>query len=397
MDSAKLRAYRSHKQGLIGQPFANLSPAEILEKTGWVRGVGSAAPYQHFATRANFSREQIDKAVANLEIHELPAVRGCTYVVPASDFALALRFSQSKDVFAPDSPERALGITRQELESLAESTLKCLINGPLQVTDIKKELGDKVRSFGEEGKKRGMQTDLPGVISRLQKTGQIRRIPTNGRLDQEKYLYTLWEDNPLKGADTSPEELHAELAYQFSRWVGPVTIEEFRWFTALPAGKSKVAFQNAGLTAFDDQYYTNPEDADEFASFKTPSEPDIQILASLDNLVLLTKCLYDLVDESDHTKSFDGVTLGNTKGFGDPTCHMITDRGRLIGYWLYDPDNERIVYKSWAGDAKPIEHAILKTKNRIKEELGDFRSFSLDSPKSRLGRIQLLSDGIPIQ
>lgn len=397
MERAKLRAYRAHKQGLIGQPFAKLSPSEILEKTGWVRGVGSAAPYQHFATRANFSREQIDQAVANLEIHELPAVRGCTYIVPASDFALALRFSQANDVFAPTSPERALGITKEELESLAESTLKVLSKGNFQTNDIKKELGDQVRSFGNEGKKRGISTDLPGVINRLQTTGQIRRIPTNGRLDQEKYIYTLWQDNPLGGAIPSPEELHAEMAHQFFQWIGPATIDEFRWFTALPAGRSKAAFENAGLVAIDDLYYANPEDADEFATFKIPSEPDIQILASLDNLVLLAKCLYDIVDESDHSKSFDGITLGDTKGFGDPTCHMITDRGRLIGYWLYDPDNEHIVYKAWSGDAKAIESAILKAQNRIKEELGDFRSFSLDSPKSRQGRIQLLSDGKPIQ
>jgi len=397
VDRGKLRAYRAHKQGLIGEPFANLSPAEILDQTGWVRGVGSAAPYQHFATRANFRREQIDKAVANLEIHELPAVRGCTYIVPASDFALALRFSQANDVFAPTSPERALGVTKEELQSLAESTLKALTSGPLQISDIKKELGGQVRSFGEEGKKRGISTDLPGVINRLQTTGQIRRIPTNGRLDQEKYIYTLWEDNPLHGVQPSPEELHAELADQYFRWVGPATIDEFRWFTSLPAGKSKLAFENAGLIAIDDQYYASPEDADNFASFKTLSEPDIKILASLDNLVLLAKCLYDIVDESDYTKSFDGVNLGSTKGFGDPTCHMITDRGRLIGYWLYNPESEQIVYKSWAGDANLIENAILKTQNRIKEELGDFRSFSLDSPKSRLGRIQLLSDGKPIQ
>jgi len=392
MDSAKLRAFRAHKQGLIGQPFAKHSPSEILERAGWVRGVGSSAPYQHFATRANFSRGQVDEAVEHMEIHELPAARGCTYIVPKSDFALALRLARSSDPFAPSSPERALGITKEELESLADATLKILGVSRLGVNEIKKGLGDKVRSFGEEGKKRGISTDLPGVISRLQTTGQIRRIPVNGRLDNEKNLYEVWNDNPLLGSEPSLEELHAELAHQFFSWIGPATLEEFQWFSKLPAGKSKAAFTDAALISLEDSYWATPEDADSFEDFRIPSEPDVKLLHCLDNIALLTRCLPLLIDSTDSELTFEGSRLSDSKGFGDPPCHMISDRGRLIGFWLFDHANQRIVYKSWAGDKQLIEKAIIESENRIKEQLGDFRSFSLDSPKSRQPRIQLLSD-----
>ena len=59
-----------------------------------MRSVGGAAPYLGLFARAGLSREQIDRDAAAPHIHELPAARGCTYVVPASDFALALRAGQ---------------------------------------------------------------------------------------------------------------------------------------------------------------------------------------------------------------------------------------------------------------------------------------------------------------
>jgi hypothetical protein len=90
----KLRAWWSYRQGLDGRLTGNgaaKSAAEILADTGWVRGLGGGAPYLALYARAGLSREAVDAAVAKVQIHELPAVRGCTYVVPASDFALALK------------------------------------------------------------------------------------------------------------------------------------------------------------------------------------------------------------------------------------------------------------------------------------------------------------------
>ena len=66
---------------------AGRSAAEVLEKTGWARSVGGAGPYLTLFARAGLSRDAIDLAVTELDICELPWARGCTYVLPASDFA----------------------------------------------------------------------------------------------------------------------------------------------------------------------------------------------------------------------------------------------------------------------------------------------------------------------
>lgn len=90
MDLSTLRAWWWQKQGLDGS-LKGADPAAVLERCGWARSVGGVGPYLMFFSRAGVGRERADKAVAGLEIHELPSARGCTYVVPASDFALALQ------------------------------------------------------------------------------------------------------------------------------------------------------------------------------------------------------------------------------------------------------------------------------------------------------------------
>src|SRR5258705_3659812 len=94
MDSSKLQAWWAHKQGLDGS-LEGSSPADILSRTGWARSVGGANPYLTLFARGGVSREAADAAVASLQIHELPSARGCTYVLPASHFALALRAGES--------------------------------------------------------------------------------------------------------------------------------------------------------------------------------------------------------------------------------------------------------------------------------------------------------------
>src|SRR5437763_1808790 len=90
----KLRAWWSHRQALDGR-LAGASSAEVLEQTGWARSVGGVGPYLTLFARSGASRESVDESVKKLEIHELPAARGCTYVVPANDFALALKAGET--------------------------------------------------------------------------------------------------------------------------------------------------------------------------------------------------------------------------------------------------------------------------------------------------------------
>jgi hypothetical protein len=211
MDEAKLRAWWSHRQGLDGS-LRGATPAEVLERCGWSRSVGGAGPYLTLFSRARTTREQTDAAVANLEIHELPSARNCTYVLPAADFALGLKVGQP---FAGGDMKTAmkLGVTEREIEALCDAVLRALEAGPLDPDALRAATGDASRNLGAEGKRKGLTTTLPIALGRLQARGEIRRVPINGRLDQQRYRYTLWRPGPLAGVnDPTP--------HPFASWHG---------------------------------------------------------------------------------------------------------------------------------------------------------------------------------
>src|SRR5690349_11458048 len=93
MDESRVRAWWFHRQGLDGS-LAGTAAAEVLERSGWARSVGGAGPYVTLFARTGASREAADTACAELEIYELPSARGCTYVVPATHFGMALKLAQ---------------------------------------------------------------------------------------------------------------------------------------------------------------------------------------------------------------------------------------------------------------------------------------------------------------
>ena len=168
MDQAKLRAWWAHRQGLDGS-LAGKSAAEVLEKVGWARSVGGVGPYLTLFSRAGLSREKVDAAVANTEIHELPSARSCTYVLPASDFALGLKLAQG----FPGEMKTAekLGVTPKEIDKLCDAVIHALEKGPLDPDGIREATGKAVRNLGAEGQKKGLTTTLPVALGKLQTAG----------------------------------------------------------------------------------------------------------------------------------------------------------------------------------------------------------------------------------
>ncbi len=235
----KLRAWYSHRQGLDGS-LAGAKPAEVLSRAGWARSVGGSGPYLTLHSRAGTSREAADEAVKKLEIHELPAARNCTYVVPAQDFALALSVGAGfKDGDLRIAAK--LGMTEKEIEKLCDAILKALSKDALEPDEIREKVGAAARSLGEEGKKKGMSTTLPMALGQLQTAGEIRRVPVNGRLDQQRYRYALWRPNPLAKFKLKREEAMTELARRYFTWIGPATAAGFQTFSGVDVEASQAA------------------------------------------------------------------------------------------------------------------------------------------------------------
>ena len=366
----------------------------VLERAGWARTVGSVNPYLTLFARAGISRAVVDKAVADREIHELPSARGCTYLVPRSDFALALRVGQGfGEAAAMQMARKHLGVTDKEIDRLCDRVFEALADGPKDPAALKATLGDAVRNLGEAGKKRGTTTTLPLALGLLQSRGEILRQPVGGRLDQMRHAYVRWTDSPLRSDTRTAEEAHVELARRYFRWIGPASAAHFQWFSGLTVKAVKAAIAPLGLVplAADSALLMYPEDREALAKFEPPKEPAYRLLAGIDSLFLLRRDMQDLLDPKDASRKIVGdrgpVELG---GLQDLTSHAIVDRGRVVGLWEYDPEAGAIAWSSFALPTAALRAEVARTEAFVRDQLGDARSFSLDSPEKRRPRIEAL-------
>ena len=389
MDAAKLQSWWSHRQGLDGSLEG--TAAQILERTGWARSVGGVGPYLTLFSRAGISREAADAAVAKVEIHELPSARGCTYAVPASDFALALKAGEGFD--SDMKAAEKIGVTAKEIDRLCQKVIDSLASGPKDPDELRAAVGGAARSLGEEGKKKGMTTTLPLALGRLQSAGEIRRVPTNGRLDQQRYRYTLWRPNPRSEFKLSKEEVNVELARRYFRWIAPASLAEFAAFAGLGVKAAKEATAPLGLVPLpeDATRLIPSEDLETFRAFRPPKRPQYAAVSSLDGITLLRRNLKDMLATEDAgRKVFADKSLEPLGGLADLPSHAILDRGRVIGLWEYDAEKESIVWATFGPRDKAVAAAVAETERFVREQLGDARSFSLDSPKSRAPKLEAL-------
>ena len=387
MDAELLRAWWWHRQGLDGS-LTGAGPAAVFARSGWARSVGGANPYLSLFARAGTSRQVAEDAVKALDICELPSVRGCTYVLPAEHFRLGLQVGRS----SPEGDLRTLeklGVPRHEVTAVGAAVLKALDGGAVKdPAQLKDELGDQVRNLGEEGRKRGQTTTLPAALGLLQASGEIRRVPVNGRLDQQRYAYVRWQP-PSSGLDDT--QARAELARLYFGWTGPATLAHFRWFSAFTVAQAKAAIAGLDLVDMGDGWLAPPAIAEDYAAYRAPKKPRYALLAGIDGLFLLRRDVPSLIDPADAALAVPGEKL-QVGGLSDLSDHAIVDRGRLVGLWQYEVDSGEVV--TWLfGGAKPdaaLREQIARTQAFVRDDLGDARSFSLDSPKSRAPRIAAL-------
>ncbi len=382
---AKLRAWWSHRQGLDGSLMGR-SAREVLNLTGWSRSVGGASPYLTLFARAGLRRDAVDAELSSLNIHELPSARGCTYVVPAEDFALSLKVGQCFASKTEVATAHKLGVTDAEIGKLKEAVVKALNAGPLEPDALKGKVGDAARNLGPEGVKKGLTTTLPLVLGLLQSEGAIRRLPVNGRIDQQRYKYAIWKPNPLAKWTLDAEESFTELARKYFRWIGAATVAEFQWFSGLGVKAAKLATDPLKLTPMHGEFLGSPEDCAALEKFRTPKKPHYVLTGILDNITHLRRGTASLIAAEDATGDFaprEGSVM-------ELSSHIILDRGRIVGRWDFDTETGTIAWSSFVKKDRALEEAVARMEAYIREDLGDARTFSLDSPKSRAPRIAAL-------
>jgi hypothetical protein len=311
--------------------------------------------------------------------------------VPACDFALALQCGPAED--GEMAVARKLGVTDKEVERLCEVVIDVLSKGALLPDELTQASGGAVRSLGAEGTKKGLSSTLPLALGRLQAAGEIRRIPVNGRLDQQRYRYARWQPNPLGRRALARDQVTVELARRYFRWVGPATLAEFQWFSGLGVKAAKAAAADLNLLPVSpgDERLMFADDLDAFRAFKSPRAARYALVSSLDGLSHLRRDVKGLVNAADMTRAVPGGKAGTALGgLSDFSSHAIVDRGRLVGLWEYDTEAQAVAWWPFVPAVRAMKAAVARTEAFVRDELGDARAFSLDSPKSRAPRVAAL-------
>lgn len=389
----QIRSWCWSRQGLDGS-LAGARPEAVLERTGWMRSVGGSAPYLGLFARASLSRAQIDQAVAALAIHELPSARGCTYVVPAADFAIALGAGQGHaEAGEIQIAKKFLGVTDREIEKLSRAILDAVARGPADPKELKEALGGAVRHLGEAGKKRGLTTTLPLGLGLLQSQGEIRRVPVNGRLDQQRYQYVRWDPSPLAGVRLAEDEIPMELGRRFFRWAAPATVAQFAWWAGLGKKVAQATARTLGIVPLGegDERLLFPDDVEALRAHRGPEKVCVSLVGSLDNLFHLRREIGTVLDAGDAERQVYGEKKpAQLSTVLDLPHHAIVDRGRLVGFWEYDAPSQSIVRSLFGRGGRAFDEAVARMAAFVRDELGDARAFSLDSPESREARIAAL-------
>ena len=387
----KLRAYLAHRQGL--NEFSKLSNHDVLQQYGWARSVGGHNIYITLFARNQSSKQQTERDAQASKIYEFACARGCTYFMPRADFQVGIKCGQGfNDASSIRTAKNKLGFTDENLAELKTGIVESLRNGPLDTNGIKKKLGDLVINFGEAGKKVGQTTSLSLGLLSLQAEAQIRRVPKGWALEAQTYLYELFEDGPVVDDSYAKDQAYQDLADRFWKWNGLASLEHFQWFSGLGVGASKAATSHLNLVPVDGTNLLIHEDeVDDFRRFEAPAKPIYRLITNLDGLFLHRRDVTPFIDPSDAERQ-----VPTEKGTGallktqDLHNHAIIDRGRIVGLWEYEVSSQSLVYALFVPMNDALEHEIRRTESFIRDQLGDCRCFSLDSPKSRQAAIDKL-------
>jgi hypothetical protein len=232
------------------------------------------------------------------------------------------------------------------------------------------------------------------VLGMLQNEGLIRRIPTNGRLDNQRFRYALWSPSPFERAKPDFEEACAEFARLYFKWIGPASRSAFSGLSGLGVAASQAAIAPLGLVPLEEgtDLLCTPADRDAYAAFQPPKDPIYVLASNLDNHTHLRwGQLQVLVDESDRDRrTFGPKGQGALGSLSELESHAIYDRGRMIGLWEFDHEKSEVVWTSFIEPNEDLHAAVRKMEEFGRSQLGDIRSFSLDSPESRRPRIEAI-------
>jgi hypothetical protein len=380
----------------------------VVERTGWVRTLGGVDVYLSArARKPGMRRAELDEAVARGELHVLPAARGCIYLVPEMDRALALSFAASLARPRAERDLEKVGMSWRDLEGLSQLVLEALATSPMTTNALRKALPDgAVRSLGDAGKKLGMSSPLPAVLRELEFDGHIERTLEDGRLDTERYVWRVApavRRDQLRAVSDDPVARLAGVVRRFLEMSGPVSIKELAAWSGAGQRECKAALETlpavpVSIAGRSDVSWVLENDVDALAAACPPEDPGFAFLSVGDNLAVVYGGPAVFVDPAHHDRPVDSwgmgervVPLGEARYLGH---RMLLLGNRIVGFWEYDPVDGEIMCRTLDPLPPELGKRLIEesesTATFLREDVGHGRSFSLDTDEALHQRAQAL-------
>lgn len=200
-----------------------MNPVDVVSRIGWLHQSGGAGPYLSIAARApGVQRADIDACVASGALRIVTGVRGCTLLVPERDVALARAagaraFSATVQAILPSGE-----IDARTLDGVVDNVDAMLDFVGVDPPTIRSRAGG-VPALGPTSRKLGFTTALPIALRLLESIGRAERVPQNGRLDSEAYVWRHPRDVDPGDAPVPGESMSTDLtalANVFFGWDG---------------------------------------------------------------------------------------------------------------------------------------------------------------------------------
>jgi hypothetical protein len=227
---------RLQHQGITGSTFT--SPSEVVAHMGAIQAQDYAGAKWAVGLRLPGSTDAgIERALADRSIVRTWAIRGTLHFVAAKDVQWLLALVAPMIIRKNARRYRELGLDERTLERSSESILDALQGGRLlDRRSLRKILEEK--GIDTEGQR------FPYMLQRASLEGTICQVGMR-------------HNNPVfsefRGPSTGDEprsrgDALAELAKRYFAGHGPATLEDFSWWSGLPAADAR-----AGLEAIKEQ------------------------------------------------------------------------------------------------------------------------------------------------
>ncbi len=396
------RSAWAHGLGLHGQ---GEDPVAAAGACGWARSLGGAAAYLTLKARAGQVRaSSISDAVSSRRVRLTPAARGCIYLAPADEAALALQFAADLAAKRTQRERDKAGIEPGELAALAEAVAETLTaSGPLTTAGLRKALpDDAVRSLGARGKTVGISSTLPPALRDLETAGRIGRTTEGGRLDTERYLWLVTPE-PAPALPGDPAARLTAVVELVVRRGGPISVGELAAFTgagkrAIQASLAALPVERVAVDGHADEAFVQADRLEPLLALE-PST-DLSFLAFEDAFVVwhggpgaVTSARFHDVVVRPWSRGKPGL-LGASKHLAN---RAIVRGSEVVGFWEYDQARQAVVWASLAAPSASerarIDEQGAELAAWIHEGVGHARTFSLDTDEA----VQRRADAIRTQ